>query len=231
MFEECWNENCFFYGTSDTYVQEPSRFGHERRSLIRTEKAARSPLLGVKEDDFLEEDEEFREHVYDDDDMFLYNHAVGILSLPSFLRSGCKTWKVSSLPRCQLADYRRAKMRSESLGFFSTMVYAGDSKSRLRYEALDRACDAIDHVRHGALFLDYLSIIRCCVVSDRATRAVADHHIERPGLRTRRSVRRQAFLEGIVPSFARQGDDLARFNEMTVTLHENALHVCRPMSS
>jgi hypothetical protein len=178
------------------------------------------------------EDEEFREHVYDEEDMFLPNNVAGaILSLPSSLRSGCKTWKGPSMSRCRIVNDRRAKLRSESLDFLTTMIYAGDTKLRFRFDALDRCGDAIggtNLVRHGVYFLDYLSIIRCCVVSDRA--AKADDPVQRLGRRTtRRSGRqREAFLERHVPSFARQGDDLTHFNQMSHTLYDNALHLCRP---
>jgi DNA polymerase III delta prime subunit len=232
LFEEGWNEDFFFFGAVDTYVQAPSRNSHERRLLIRTEQAARAVSLGAKVAD-VPEDEEFREHVYDEEDMFLPNNVAGaILSLPSSLRSGCKTWKGPSMSRCRIVDHRRAKMQSESLDFFTTMMYAGDTKLRFRFDSLDRCggdvIGATNLVRHGVYFLDYLSIVRCCIVSDRA--AKADDPVECSGRRTtRRSGRqRQAFLERLVPPFARQGDDLAHFNEMSLTLYENALHLSRP---
>lgn len=235
LFEERWNEDCFFFGSPDTFVQAPTRNRRERRLLCQTEKAARGLLLGPKVAD-VPEDEEFREHVYDDEDMFLHNPVVAsMLSFPSSLLHGCKAWQGPSLSRCRFVDHRRTQKQLQYLDFLTTMVYAGDTKVRYRFDALDRCVDPVmggtdDHVRqHGAYyFLDYLPMIRCCVVSDRAPQANDEAMEQRAGRRTtRRTGRRQPFLEGLVPSFARQGDNAAHFDRMLVSLHDNALHLVR----
>jgi hypothetical protein len=236
LFEERWNEDCFFFGATDTFVQAPTRNRHERRLLRETEKGARGLLLGPKETD-VPEDEEFREHVYDDEDMFLHNPVVGsMLSLPSLLLHGCKAWQGPSLLFCRVVDHRRAQTQWQYLDFLTTMVYAGDTKLRFRFDALDRCVDPViggtdDLVRqrNGAYyFLDYVPMIRCCVLSDRAPKADDEPMEQRAGRRTtRRTGRRPPFLEGLVPSFARQGDNAAHFEAMSVSLHDNALHLVR----
>ena len=219
LFTLGWKDDCSFFGCSESYVSNVSAL-LDRRLLKRTESDVRGLSLSSAEDfEPTDDDEDYKGLSFDkcEEDMFLPAPTpTCLLSLPTFLRQACKTIGTSSA--LNRVEHKMLAHWEKTIHLAADFVFPS-STNHMFSRGLSRALDPSVKNRElidSALFLDYLPLVRCMALHERAAEHVfAQAHAEDPELATtlsnrQRSTRRsrklgrEHYLEKVSPAFQRQ---------------------------